>query len=79
MPPTADADAVLAREQATEATALWAVGEFDAAHQTLQQLDATLPSDARVRHPHSVCRRRCCTTCMPVWPFLPLWLGCRCN
>lgn len=51
MPLTADAD-VLAREQAAEATALWAVGEFDAAHQTLQRLDASLPSDARVRAGH---------------------------
>lgn len=48
MPPTADADAVLAREQAAEAAVLWAVGDFDAAQQTLQRLEATLPSDARV-------------------------------
>lgn len=49
MPPTADAGAVLAREQATEAAVLWAVGDFDAAQQTLQRLEATLPSDARVQ------------------------------
>jgi hypothetical protein len=48
MPPTADADAALASEQATEAAVLWTVRDFDAAHQTLQRLEATLPSDARV-------------------------------
>lgn len=51
MPPTeSDAgDAALAREQGAEASALWAAGDFDAAHQTLQRLEATLPTDARVR------------------------------
>lgn len=51
MPPPADADAdaLLAAEQAAEASALWVGGDFDAAHQTLQRLEATLPTDARVR------------------------------
>jgi hypothetical protein len=52
MPLTVDAEAVLAREQAAEACALWGAGDFDAAQQTLQRVEASLPTDARVGDLH---------------------------
>jgi hypothetical protein len=74
--PEAGAPDPLAAEQATEATALWAVGDWDGAQQTLQRLEAALPNDARVsarRGQRRVCV--CACTCA-VWQWRPRVLGC---
>jgi hypothetical protein len=42
-------DSVLAAELATEGTALWALGQHDAALQTLQRMDGLLPNDPKVQ------------------------------
>lgn len=41
-------DSVLAAELATEGTALWALGQHDAALQTLQRMEGLLPNDPKV-------------------------------
>ncbi|WIA08513.1 hypothetical protein OEZ85_007947 [Tetradesmus obliquus] len=42
-------DSVLAAELATEGTALWALGQHDAALQTLQRMEGLLPNDPKVQ------------------------------
>jgi Flp pilus assembly protein TadD len=45
----AGGDSVLAAELATEGTALWALGQHDAALQTLQRMEGLLPNDPKAR------------------------------
>lgn len=67
------ADRLLAAEQATEATSLWLLGQYEAALQTLQKLDS--PNDTKVSGQGSAlqaastsCRQAVAATCMRTSP-----------